>query len=462
MIKLYNTLTRKKEEFKPIKKGQVNLYTCGPTVYDRAHIGNLRSYIFADVLRRVLKFNGYAVRWVMNITDVDDKTIKRTVDEFGSKATLEHLREYTERYVKLFKEDLRKINIPIDEPDVTFIRVSDTMEEIKTFIKELRKRGYVYKAADGMYFNIQKYQEDFGDYGTLVGESFLKGKKTGTRVKVDEYEKENISDFALWKGRDPSDGNIFWSDSELGDGRPGWHVECSVINREAFGGRTTDIHTGGVDLIFPHHTNEIAQSQPLYTPFVRYWLHNEHLLVDGKKMAKSEKNFFTLGDLENDPELRDIKNIGLAFRYLTLHTRYRSPMNFTKGALKAANSGMEHLNELRFSERSSETPDTSYEKVFLEDLNDDLNTSGALDTVWQLVGWKDAGDRADALADVLGLRFKTAVIPDNVQKLARERETFRTNKQFAQSDHLRKEINDLGYEVEDTPTGPRLWPKNST
>src|SRR3989344_2665129 len=274
-LRLYNTLSREIEEFSAQggsapggKPPSVNLYTCGPTVYESAHIGNLRSYIFSDVLRRALKYNGYKVNWVMNITDIDDKTIKRTVDKYGPTATPKELREYTEKYFASFKEDLKKINIPIDEPEIKFIRVSEKIDAIKNFIKKLIKLGYAYKTDDGVYFSIKKYQEKFGDYGGLVCENFLKGKKTGTRVKLDEYEKENINDFAIWKGHDPSDADIFWSDDELGEGRPGWHIECSVINHEAFGGEATDIHTGGVDLIFPHHTNEIAQTQPLYKPFV--------------------------------------------------------------------------------------------------------------------------------------------------------------------------------------------------
>lgn len=465
-LKFYNTLTRKKDEFEPPKDGFIRLYTCGPTVYDHAHIGNLRSYIFADVLRRVLKYNGYTVRWVMNITDVDDKTIKRTVDEFGPNATKENLREYTDKYFASFKEDLGKLNIPTDEPEIEFIRVSEKIPEIKDFIKKLIGLGYAYKTDDGVYFSIEKYQEKFGDYGSLVGENFLKGKKTGMRVKVDEYEKENLSDFALWKGRDPSDGNIFWPDPELGDGRPGWHIECSVINHEGFGGKPTDIHTGGVDLIFPHHTNEIAQSQPFYKPFVKFWLHNEHLLVDGKKMAKSAGNFFTLRNLENDPELSRIKNIGLAFRYLALQTKHRSPMNFTKSALLAAYSGLETLSRYRFDKPFSSVSNTNYEDAFREDLNDDLNTAGAIGTLYQLIGYKgDVVDvLADKMADVLGISFLKSVqediqIPFIIQALVDKREKCRVNKQFVQSDGLRKEINDLGYELEDTPDGPKIWRK---
>src|SRR3989344_575808 len=477
-LRLYNTLTREKDLFEPPKDGVIRLYTCGPTVYDHAHIGNLRSYIVADTVRRVLKFNGHKVKWVMNITDVDDKTIKRTVDEFGPQATPENLREYTERYIRSFKEDLKKINIPTDEPDITLIRVSDKIEEIKAFIKELMKLGYAYKTEDGVYFSIKKYQEKFGDYGSLVGEHFLEGKKTGARVKVDEYEKENLSDFALWKGRDPSDGNIFWPDKELGDGRPGWHIECSVINREAFGGWTTDIHTGGVDLIFPHHTNEIAQSQPLYKPFVKYWLHNEHLLVGDKKMAKREKNVFKIEDLEAElfkskGKYKDRENIvsaGLAFRYLALQTNYGTKMNFTKAALLSAKRNLYYLAGAykkyknppwKFSEQIFEG--------FINNLNDDLNTAGALAHLWDSIPYPS--DRVDVMLEIFGIKddllklmaklkpLEEKNIPPEVDKLKVEREKYRVNKQFVQSDRLRKEINDLGYELEDTPNGPKVWKK---
>jgi len=451
-LRLYNTLSKEIEEFKPADDA-VNLYTCGPTVYDSAHIGNLRSYIFADVLRRALKYNGYKVNWVMNITDVDDKTIKRTVDKYGPEATPKELREYTDEYFEGFKKDLAKVNVPTDSGNITFIRVSDKIEEIKNFIKELIKDGYAYKTEDGVYFSIEKYQKKFGDYGNLVGPGFLEGKKVGARVKVDEYEKENLSDFALWKKRDESDGNIFWEDKELGDGRPGWHIECSVINKEAFGGAPTDIHTGGVDLIFPHHTNEIAQSQPIYKPFVNHWAHCEHLLVDGKKMAKSADNFYTLKDLE-----KEIDGAGMAFRYLTLLTNYRKQMNFTMAALMAAKSGWEGLSKYEYDGTSN--PEVNYADDFKDDLDDDLNTAGSLGVLYTQLGHK--GDRvlAGNMADVLGIEFpapaEKAEIPSKIRELADEREKYRRNEQFIEADRLRKEIDALGFIVEDTPEGPAV------
>lgn len=321
------------------KSMTLNLYTCGPTVYNLAHIGNLRSYVFADLVYRVKKFAGQNPKWVMNITDVDDKTIRNTIEEFGDQAGVEELKKYTDKYYQVFLQDLKKLNILIDE--IEFIKVSEVVPQIQDFIIKLIDKGYAYKAEDGStYFNIEKYQQDFGHYGELVGEKFLEGKKIGARVKVDEYGKDDLSDFALWKAREANDANIFWSHPILGDGRPGWHIECSVINYVAFNGQTTDIHTGGVDLIFPHHTNEIAQSEALTgQTFVREWLHSEHMLVDGKKMSKSLGNIFTLEDLEKkgyDP---------LAYRYLLLQTSYKQKVNFTWESLEAASTGYKNLKK---------------------------------------------------------------------------------------------------------------------
>ncbi len=472
-LRLYDTLSGEKKEIgKEFKGKNINLYTCGPTVYDEAHIGNLRSYIAADILRRVLKYNGYAVHWVMNITDVDDKTIKRTVDEFGSKATPADLRSYTDRYIAQFKKDLAAVNVPTDARTITFIRVSDTIDEIKTFIKKLVKLGYAYKTADGVYFNIQKYQEKFGDYGDLVGKDFLKGKKVGARVKVDDYSKDDLSDFALWKARDSSDGDIFWPASELGDGRPGWHIECSVVNQLAFGGSPTDIHTGGVDLIFPHHTNEIAQSEPLYRPFdatqdkpfVRHWFHSEHLLVDGRKMAKRENNFYTLESLGNLKT--KVSNAGMAFRYLALQTNYRTQMNFVAASFYAADRQLKYLARKR---GQSSWPHDENINILLRDftdaLNDDLNTAKALEALLEAIVYQEA----DQMLSTLGIDLdkfsgfarplNSSKVPAKVSELLTKREIFRVNKQFEQSDALRKEIDALGYEIEDTPKGPFIWPK---
>jgi len=333
-LRLYSTLGRKPQDLQFVLRGRATLYTCGPTVYDYAHIGNLRSYVFADMLYRALKLNGYKVRWVMNVTDVDDKTIRQTIAKRGVKSGAKELKKFTDFYYKRFLKDLDAVNV--SHKEIKFLKVSDNISEIKKFIKKLLALGYAYKSADGVYFNIAEYQKKFGDYGALVGKDFLKGKKIGVRVKVDEYEKENLSDFALWKLRDEKDGNIYWKDKELGDGRPGWHIECSALNYKAFRG-TTDIHTGGGGLIFPHHVNEIAQSQPLYKPFVKNWCHSEHLMVENEKMSKSKGNLYTLSDLR-------AKGIEpLALRYLFLGASYRSKMNFTWASLAGSEKRLKSL-----------------------------------------------------------------------------------------------------------------------
>ncbi|MFA6253684.1 MAG: cysteine--tRNA ligase [Candidatus Paceibacterota bacterium] len=381
-------------DLEPLKSSNLNLYTCGPTVYNFAHIGNLRSYVFADLVYRAKKFAGQNPKWVMNITDIDDKTIRNTVEEFGKDADVAELKKYTDKYYQAFLQDLKKLNVSVDE--IKFIKVSEVVPQIQDFIVKLIEKGYAYKADDGStYFSIEKYQQDFGHYGELVGEKFLEGKKIGgsisasARVKADEYTKDNLSDFALWKARDESDANIFWPSEKLGEGRPGWHIECSVINYVAFNGQTTDIHTGGVDLIFPHHTNEIAQSEALTgQTFVREWLHSEHMLVDGKKMAKSANNFYTLEDLEQkdyDP---------LAYRYLLLQTSYKQKVNFTWESLEAASKGYKNLKNKTTKTSVSNAPEVglrvteSYLSDFTSKISN-LNIASALAVLQAVLSAKD-------------------------------------------------------------------------
>lgn len=320
---------------------KTNLYTCGPTVYNYAHIGNLRSYVMADLVYRINRQLNPAqkVNWVVNITDVDDKTIKQTIAEFGPEASRRELEQYTKRYYQIFLQDLEQLNIETGK--IRFIKVSAVMPQIQAFIVDLIDKGYAYKADDGStYFNLEKYQRDFGNYGQLVGDKFLEGKQIGARIKNDEYDKSNLSDFALWKARDKDDGNIYWEHPLLGQGRPGWHIECSAINHLAFGGESTDIHTGGVDLIFPHHTNEIAQSEAhTGQTFVHHWHHSEHLLIDGQKMSKSLGNIFTLPDLIT-------KGFSpLAYRYLLLQANYKQQINFTWESLDSAQKGYLNLQK---------------------------------------------------------------------------------------------------------------------
>jgi len=441
MFKLFDTLTRQKADINAVNGNTINLYSCGPTVYDKAHIGNLRSFIFADTLRLALENSGVNVNWVMNITDVDDKTIKKAIAKYGPGATPAQLLELTDGYYADFIADLQKLNI--DTNKIKIIKVSDVIKEIQDFVVELISLGYGYEAEDGsVYFSIEKYQKDFGDYGLLAGEKFMEGKRVNARIKNDEYDKDSLSDFALWKKHDEADGQIFWTHDKLAPGRPGWHIECSAINRIGFSGEPTDIHTGGTDLIFPHHTNEIAQSQPIAIPFVRRWAHNTFLTVDGKKMSKSLGNLFTLAEVEE-------KGFHpLAFKYLCLNSHYRGQMNFTWQSLQASEAGLEKL----YSKLGSASAD------LLTPLQDDLNTPEALANLHS-----QGTDKKSLLA--LGLPaenpFKQGPIeiPEFITELSSERTKAKQDKNFALADELRKQIEDLGFTINDTPSGPEIVKK---
>ncbi len=441
ILNLYNTLSRKIEPISPADGKTIRLYTCGPTVYNYAHIGNLRSYIMADVLYRTLKFDGYKVEYVMNITDVDDKTIASTVAEFGESASVADLNTFTTRYLNKFLDDLAAVNI--DAPNIKIIRVSDVIPQIQEFILTLIEKGIAYQTDDGTYFSIEKYQAQFGDYGALVGDKFLEGKKIGARVAVDEYEKDNLSDFALWKAHTDTDRNIFWDHPSLGKGRPGWHIECSVINKVAFGDNAIDIHTGGVDLIFPHHTNEIAQSQPL-GPFVKHWMHSEFLNIENDKMAKSKNNFYTLRDVEEKGFS------GLDLRYLYLQSNYRTQQNFSWDSLEASKSALHKLKSAAQQDSSTAEPSETFNSA----LNNDLNTAQALATVWEQ---KENFAKYD---EVLGLKLneqdEVVEIPTEVQDLLDARQAVRDAKDFEKSDELRDEIVKLGFEVKDTSEGQQV------
>jgi len=466
-LTLYNTLSREKEEFTPIEPGKVNLYACGPTVYDFAHIGNLRSFVMTDLLYRALKAEGVEVLWVMNVTDIDDKTIRATIEKSGKEATVADLRKFTSHLTKEFYRDLNATGVLAD--DITFINITDVIPDIQAFILLLIEKGYAYRAEDGStYFSIERYQADFGTYGALVGPEFLKGKKIGARVLSDEYEKENLSDFALWKAWDGADADIAWEHPILGRGRPGWHIECSVVNHRAFPGGT-DIHTGGIDLLFPHHTNEIAQSQPLQPIFVRHWMHGEYLQVEGKKMAKSAGNFYTLRDVE-------AKGFsGLTLRYFYLQTHYRQQMNFTWEALEGAAMAYKNLTErvaelLRDTTADKENSPAVelHKKAFADAVRDDLNMPKALATTWELM--KDTSISAETrlamLAEmdkILGLDLVEHAhtllempVPAHVNELARLREKARLDKDWLEADRLRQEIEKLGWTVRDTDAGSTI------
>jgi len=454
MLKLYNTLTHKRQIFKPIDKkaprqssGQVSLYTCGPTVYDFAHIGNLRTYIFEDVLRRTLKYDGYKVKQVMNITDIDDKIIKLSQKE------KKDIFEITRPLAKIFFEDLKKLNI---EKAEVYPLATNHIKEIIALIKILIKKGFAYAGKDkSIYFDISKFK----NYGRL---SQLKKRdlKIGARIEADEYNKNQARDFVLWKAAKPNEH--FW-ESPFGNGRPGWHIECSAMAMKYFG-PSLDIHCGAVDLIFPHHENEISQSEAATSKrFVDYWVEGEHLLVDGQKMSKSLNNFYTLRDVEN-------KNFNpLAFRYLVLTSHYRSKLNFSWESLAAAQSALDNLYEnFRTSDvRNIKTSNIQeYEKKFASAINDDLNTPKAVALVWQIAKDEQISSSAKKqlllkFDKVLGLglnKIKPLEIPLKIKQIADKRELLRRNKQFIQADQLRKKIESLGYKIEDTQHGPKITP----
>lgn len=454
-LEIFNSLKREIEEFKPIQETNVGLYTCGPTVYNYPHIGNYRAYIFTDILKRYLKYRGYNVKHVMNITDVDDKIIR------DSQAQSKTLKEFTEFYTKGFYEDRDSLNIiPAD----TYTKATDYIKEMLELTEKLIDNDHAYIGEDGsVYFSIKKDSE----YGKLsqFKLSDLKENAEG-RIKKDEYDKDNATDFALWKAWDDKDGDIFWNPSEvlgkdtkLTKGRPGWHVECSAMSMKELG-ESFDIHTGGVDLIFPHHENEIAQSEcATGKMFVKYWMHNEHLMVDGKKMSKSLGNFYTLRDLIN----KDINP--LAFRLWLYTASYRTKTNFTLDAVEASGTALKKLYEiyqsyLVLSEKLGNI-DQSYKEKMITYMDDDLNTPKVIALMWDLIHDSDisiANKKATLLDfdQILGLgldKLEIEIIPAEVEGLAKERELARVNKDWAKSDELRDKIKDLGYEVKDIEEG---------
>ncbi|MGV8119817.1 MAG: cysteine--tRNA ligase [Candidatus Xenobiia bacterium LiM19] len=461
-ISLYNTLSRSVQPFVPIEEGHVRLYTCGPTVYDFAHIGNFKTYVVEDLLRRVLKFAGFRVTQVMNITDIDDKIIKAALNKGVS------LQDFTAPFTDAFFQDIEKLNI---EKAEFYPRATDHIPEMVTIIDDLVKKGVAYKGDDNCYyFSIGRFER----YGALARIN-RDEMKTGVRITMDEYEKETASDFALWKAWDEKDGVIYW-DTLLGRGRPGWHIECSAMSMKYLG-EELDIHMGGVDNIFPHHENEIAQSEA-YTgkQFVRYWVHSEHLLVDGKKMSKKLGNFYTL---------RDIIDKGYspaAIRYLYISTHYRSKMNFTFEALKAADNTVQGLKD--FLSRLLQLPEKSSRAVpveplieaaragFCEKIADDLNTPQALASLFNLITQvnimissdeitRSGGEKIRAflfeLDSILGLRLSDTegdnALSDEEQALIDERAKVRKEKNFKRSDEIRDLLKERGIEIKDTPTG---------
>lgn len=442
-LKIFNSLNRKIEEFEPLNAPAVGVYACGPTVYDYIHIGNLRSFIFYDVLRRLLTAQGYEVKFVENITDIEDKIIKRSKEK---EITPEEL---TQEYTKYFLDDLIKLNILL--PDIN-PKATEHIGKIVKFIEELIDKKLAYLEEDGsVYFDIS----EFPDYGKL-SQIEKRELKSGTRSLSDEYSKEDIQDFALWKSVNADE---YGWDSPWGKGRPGWHIECSVMAQEYLGD-TLDIHLGGIDLLFPHHENEIAQAEGRTgQQFSKYFVHGEHLLVDGKKMSKSLNNFFTLRDIEEkgfEP---------LSFRYLILTAHYRDKLNFTWESLQASQNA---LNNIRRVIRGWEKPSGESSQIyqnFIETANNDLSFPQAVALLHDLIrnASGSAQDSANLLAmdEVLGLELdkylaKPIVVPEEVRRLVELRERARIEKNFKESDKLRDEIKKLGFEVEDTSDGPKI------
>lgn len=465
-LTLFNTQSRNLEDVVPLHGQEVRFYTCGPTVYDYAHIGNFRTFVFEDLLRRTLKLFGYKVKQVMNLTDVDDKTIRGALKNNVS------LNEYTQKYKDAFFEDLKVLNI---EPVEFYPQATDYIPKMVEMIEALIKKGAAYVGADkSVYFAIKQFK-DYGKLSHLKLEDLQLG--ASERVNHDEYAKESATDFVLWKAYDPErDGSIFW-ESPFGKGRPGWHLECSVMAQSILG-ETIDLHAGGVDLIFPHHENEIAQSECCSNKlFSRLWVHSEHLLVNGKKMSKSLGNFYTL---------RDILNMGYdgkTLRFMLLHTHYRTQLNFTFQGLDAAKASLLRIHDFmaRLAEyqpkagaswpEASKTVSTQL-AGFIDALRNDLNISEALSFLFELIREVNGAlDKClpnaqeltlihDALAkidSVLGVcQPNEAKIPQEILDLVAARQEARQTKQWQRSDELRNELLQKGYLVEDSPTGPRV------
>lgn len=468
-MKLYNTLTRNIDELTPLDAGTVRMYSCGPTVYDHAHIGNLSAYVFADTLRRAIALSVPQVEHVMNYTDVDDKTIRRSREQYADEDPATALRILTDTYIAIFNDDMQRIGNDVQA--ITFVRATDpaTIEGMKTLIAQLHHKGFAYIADDGVYFSIDAYKKAGKTYGQLL--ELTAENTSDARIDNDEYDKESVHDFALWKKQ--KDGEPAWPfnlDGHTLDGRPGWHIECSVMSRQKLG-QPFDIHTGGVDLIFPHHENEIAQSTAAEDNPVMatMFAHNEHILVDGKKMSKSKHNFFTLEDIivkGYDP---------LAFRLKVLQSHYRSQVNFTWESLDAAQNLLNNLRawaDLKHQRaahaQKGNNLDESYKqglKKVLAAMQDDLDTPTALSV---LAAWAHEAETTGVDAEkiqpllyitdrIFGLQLAERPDITHAQKdLIAEREQARHAKNWTRSDELRAALVSQGVLVRDTAAGP-IW-----
>jgi cysteinyl-tRNA synthetase len=487
MLKLYNTLTHKKEIFKPLHNKKVGLYTCGPTVYSYAHLGNLKTYIFEDILKRTLLFNGYQVKHVLNITDVGHLTSNADTgeDKIEKEAKKEKKPAWkiADFYTKAFFKDIQKLNIL--KPNI-IAKATDYIDEDIQLIQELERKGFAYRTSDGIYFDTSKLK----DYGKLTGMNFQKLSQTlkaGSRIEISP-EKKNITDFSLWKFSPKNVKRQMEWPSPWGVGFPGWHIECAVINLKflgnAFKGRkflpkkatTIDIHCGGIDHISIHHTNEIAQVEAVTNKkFINYWLHGEFLKLPGKRMGKSEGNAILLSNLEK----KDYSP--LAFRYLVLNSHYRTPLEFSLEALKASQESLNNLYNFVYDclwsskkqkTRKNQTFEiTKYQKKFQEAINEDLNTPRALAVIWKLIKMyydstninpQNVYKLALEFDKIFGLgldKIKLIPLPLKIKKLISQREKARQNKQWPQADQIRQKIEKAGFKVEDTILGPKVIKK---
>ncbi len=458
-IQLYNTLSHSKEEFKPINKEEIRIYSCGPTVYSFAHIGNLRTYVFVDNLRRVLKYNGYNLKHVMNITDVGHLTSDADTgeDKMEKAARKEGKNPYeiAEYYTKYFMEDMKKLDI--DMPNI-ISKATDNIPEMLEMVKEILKNGYAYETSKGIYFDVSKLDK----YPVLSNNS-VDGQEAGARIEVDK-EKRNPYDFAIWI-KAPENHMMKW-ESPWGLSYPGWHLECSAIGRK-FLGEHFDIHTGGVDHIPIHHENEIAQSKGATGQIpANYWMHSEFLLIDGGKMSKSLGNIYTLKTLEDN----GIEP--LAFKLFCFSAHYRNKLNFTFDGVKAQVKALERLRDgykkhLEGNEEVEEEKIKEYENRFHEAINDDLNMPLAMGVVWEVIREekksKKYAELIEKFDEVLGLDLKNyqnyqkeIEIPENIKELIEKRNQARKEKNWEESDKIRDEIQKLGYNIKDTKEGIKI------
>jgi cysteinyl-tRNA synthetase len=473
-IRLHNTLTNRLETLVPLHPGEVRIYTCGPTVYSFAHIGNFRTFVFQDVLRRFLQSRGLRVLQVMNLTDVDDRIIQNAA------AAAVSIREYTEKYVQAFLEDMDALHLQAPEE---IVRATDHIDDMVALIERLKQKGITYSSDGSIYFRISL----FPAYGKL-SKIDLTGIKAGARVDTDRYEKEDARDFALWKS--PKPGEHFW-ETRIGPGRPGWHIECSTMAMKYLG-ETIDIHTGGVDLAFPHHENEIAQSEAATgKPFVRHWLHAEHLIIEGEKMSKSLGNVYTLRDLFAKGHKPS------TIRFLLLSVPYRRQLNFTADGLKQAESSVERLRNFLARLKTAKFPDganieiesraAKAEADFDSGLADDLNTAVALAAIFDLVRDVNtlmdrgefhqqdaprlvaamekfdailallADDDAEKLSKLGFLPAAPRLTPQEIESLIEQRNAAKKRRDFQAADSIRAKLADSGIIVEDTKDGSVRW-----